>query len=183
MDLLAHVFAPLCGQVSAHTWAPGGVGLPVCQRCTGLYAGALAALALQHLLRPVVTRGWLWLHGCFLLLMVPFGFHLVPQDAVLRAATGLFFGAGLVAFLRLPLPGGSTQPATGRTPPYLLGLLLALALVAWLGTRTSAVAGILLAAAIAGGVLVLWGLALACLAVAVRRLVGRLRMRAARISA
>jgi hypothetical protein len=33
--------------------------------------------------------------------MVPFGFHWVPQGPMLRTVTGLLFGFGLVAYLRL----------------------------------------------------------------------------------
>jgi len=102
-ELLHHLFGCVCGQNPVHTWAPGGVWLPVCQRCTGLYAGACVAALLHLALRPVATSRWLWLHGGFLLCMIPFGYHWLPQGPVLRALTGVLFGFGLVAFLRLPL--------------------------------------------------------------------------------
>ena len=42
-DLLQTIFGWVCGQNPGHTWAPGGLMLPCCQRCTGLYAGAFFA--------------------------------------------------------------------------------------------------------------------------------------------
>jgi len=105
LDFLRHVFGWVCGQNPAHTWSPGGELLPVCQRCTGVYAGAFIA-ALFHLAwRPASAPRWLWLNGAFLLAMLPPGFHWVPQNPELRCASGILFGFGLVAFLWLTLPG------------------------------------------------------------------------------
>jgi len=102
-DLLQHLFGWICGQNPDHTWSPGGELLPFCQRCTGLYVGACAAAVWHLLLRPAPTNHWLWLNGGFLLFMIPFGFHWLPQGPVLRAITGVLFGFGLVAFLSLPI--------------------------------------------------------------------------------
>ena len=98
-DWLAHAFALVCGQNPEHLWAPGGLSLPCCQRCTGLYAGAAGALLLHWLCKPQPTAGWKWMHGMFLLQMVPFGFHWLPQGPVLRTVTGVLFAFGLVAYL------------------------------------------------------------------------------------
>jgi len=92
-------FQHFCGSAPGHVWAPGGELLPLCQRCTGLYAGAVIAALAMVLLRPRIDRRFLWIHGAFLLLMIPFGFHLVPQGAALRTVTGILFGTGVVAFL------------------------------------------------------------------------------------
>ena len=127
-DLLRHIFGWVCGQNPGHTWRLGGELLPVCQRCTGMYAGAFVA-ALQHLWWRTATaptplwlngtganRGqecprsgapapaWLWLNGAFLLFMVPSGFYWIPQNPELRCGSGILFGYGLVAFLWLTLP-------------------------------------------------------------------------------
>jgi uncharacterized membrane protein len=99
---LHHLFAFVCGQYSDHTWAPGGIMLPVCQRCIGLYAGAAVAMALHLWLRPRLSARFLEMHGAFLLLMVPFGFHWLPQGPVLRAITGVLFAFGVVTYLWLP---------------------------------------------------------------------------------
>ena len=40
LEFLGQCFAFLCGQNPEHTWAPGGLLLPCCQRCLGLYVGA-----------------------------------------------------------------------------------------------------------------------------------------------
>ena len=101
--LLAHWFAAVCGQYPGHTWAPGGILLPCCQRCTGLYVGAGAAALLHLWLRPKLSGRFLEIHGAFLVVMVPFGFHWVAQGSVLRTLTGVLFGFGVVTFLWLPL--------------------------------------------------------------------------------
>ncbi len=102
-DALDFVFSFICGQNPGHSWSPGGVLLPCCQRCTGLYVGAAIAAALHLWLKPRLSARFLQLHGGFLLLMVPFGFHWLPQGALVRTVTGVLFGCGLVTFLSLPL--------------------------------------------------------------------------------
>jgi uncharacterized membrane protein len=101
---MEQIFSLVCGQNPAHTWAPGGKLLPLCERCTGLYVGAVLALVLLLLFRPIPGARYRWLHGVLVLLMAPFGFHIVPQDAALRTLSGLWFGFGAVGLLWL-LPG------------------------------------------------------------------------------
>ena len=115
MPGLEWLFGIVCGQNPAHTWAPGGEALPCCQRCTGLYAGALLAIILQLFLKPRPTARFLKVHGLFLLIMVPFGYHWVSQGPILRTVTGLLFGAGLVTFLMVSLRG-STGSREGHQP-------------------------------------------------------------------
>jgi uncharacterized membrane protein len=103
LELLDHLFAAVCGQNPDHTWAPGGIPLPCCQRCTGLYVGACAAAMLHYWLRPKLTGRFLEMHGVFLLAMAPFGFHWVPQGPVVRTITGMLFGFAVVTFLWLPV--------------------------------------------------------------------------------
>ena len=107
-----HLFALVCGQNPAHTWSPGGALLPCCQRCTGLYAGAIVALLLHLALRIRPSARFLQVHGLFLLQMVPLGFHWVPQDALVRTWSGLLYGFGLVSFLWL-LPGARVARSGG----------------------------------------------------------------------
>jgi uncharacterized membrane protein len=103
LEILAHWFAAVCGQDPGHTWAPGGILLPCCQRCTGLYVGAGVAALLHLWLRPRLTGRFLEIHGAFLLVMAPFGFHWVSQGPMLRTLTGMLFGFAVVTFLWLPL--------------------------------------------------------------------------------
>jgi len=118
---LREIFAHLCGL--QHVWTLAGVTLPFCQRCTGLYVGsAFAGISiLAFRLRP--DRFQYWLHGAFLLLMIPYGFHLVPQGPILRTSTGFLFAFGLVYYLSLnPLTAWNFwKPTTvTRSAAYLL---------------------------------------------------------------
>lgn len=99
MDLLRMVFSYICGQ--QHNWMLGEVTLPFCQRCTGLYVGAFCALMLIAAFRPRPSAFLYWLHGLFMLVMVPFGFHLVPHGGLIRTFTGALFAFGLVYYLAL----------------------------------------------------------------------------------
>jgi uncharacterized membrane protein len=102
-EIFAHWFAAVCGQDPGHTWAPGGILLPCCQRCTGLYPGAGVAALLHLWLRPRLSGRFLEIHGAFLLVMIPLGFHWITQGPVLRTISGVLFGFGVVTFLWLPL--------------------------------------------------------------------------------
>ena len=97
--MLREIFSFVCGQ--QHNWAVGGGELPFCQRCTGLYVGAVPALLLFLSFRPKATNRMLWVHGMCLLVMVPFGYHLLPQTGEVRMLTGQLFAIGLVYYLTL----------------------------------------------------------------------------------
>lgn len=133
-------FAPVCGQNPEHTWTPGGIPLPFCQRCTGLYVGILAATWLHLVLRPRLTGRFLWAHGSLLVVMAPFGFHWVAHGPGVRSITGVLFGFGVATFLwagiastgrwsRMPSPGAACRYAI-----LLVGVALAVPLLgAWGG--------------------------------------------------
>lgn len=104
-EQLGEVFAWVCGQLPEHTWGPGSVLLPFCQRCTGLYVGATVWFLLHLFLRGRPGPRLVALYGLCLLQMIPFGFHLVPQGPVLRTVSGWLFSFGLVGCLWL-LPAG-----------------------------------------------------------------------------
>ncbi len=99
MDLLRSLFSHVCGQVNC--WHVGGVTSVTCQRCTGLYLGALIAAMLFAIFRPRPTSLSLWLHGLAMLIIIPFGYHLVPHGSVVRAFTGQLFGYGMAYYLLL----------------------------------------------------------------------------------
>ena len=119
LEILSHWFAAVCGQGPGHTWAPGGILLPCCQRCAGLYVGAGVAALLHLALRPKLSGRFLQIHGAFLLTMVPFGFHWVAQGPVLRSLTGVLFGSGVVTFLWLPLGQTLLRPSAFGLPSAL----------------------------------------------------------------
>ena len=135
MSDLTELFSYVCGQVNL--WAPAGEALPFCQRCTGLYVGGAYVQALWLLFRPRPALRLLGAHALLLVLMVPFGFHLVPQGAELRTLTGQLFAAGLVCFLALnpalrwrPWDGTSGNPRA-YWAALLAGLPLLLLAVRW----------------------------------------------------
>jgi uncharacterized membrane protein len=167
MFLLSSLFSRVCGQNPDHTWVLGGLPLPCCQRCTGLYAGALLAIVLHAWLRPRLSRGFVQVHALFLLQLALAGLPGLAQGPVLRTFSGLFYGFGVVAFLWSPItlrlrprPSGA-----GRMWRYAarLGasLVLVLSAVAW-DQRLSAMAlsGIVLAGAMALAALILVDIAL-----------------------
>ncbi len=132
MDLIYHLFSAVCGQHPDHTWTSAGVPLPCCQRCLGLYAGAAVAMALHGWLKPRLTGRFLEVHGLFLLVMAPFGFHWLPQGPVLRTLTGILFGFGVVTFLWLPLAARITEESAGRNSKWKEGLATqSRAILAW----------------------------------------------------
>ncbi len=166
LEALSHLFAAVCGQNLDHTWAPGGMLLPCCQRCAGLYAGAAVATLLHLWLRPKLSSRFLEVHGAFLLAMVPFGFHWVAQSAELRTLIGVLFGFGVVTFLWLPLqcragasPASPRMQSATRDYRLILGTtLIVLPLAAKLGG--AAVAYVL------SGLITCGALALSLLAIA-----------------
>jgi uncharacterized membrane protein len=134
-------FSWICGQDVAHTWAPGGDLLPMCQRCTGFYVGAAIALILMVWSRPQVDSHYRWLHIILVLAMAPFGFHLISHGAVVRTISGQWFGFGVVGLLWL-LPGQSFFGRIGRARAGnrlhlvlgLMSLILVPAFACWGGT-------------------------------------------------
>ncbi len=165
LELLHHAFGWVCGQNLAHTWAPGGVALPVCQRCTGVYVGACVSALLHLAWRPAPRPRWLWLNGAFLLFILPSGFYWIPQNPELRCASGILFGFGLVTFLELPLPRKSKMvlaavAANPRFPSRAIAasLLATLALTPLLAEYGNRLAAGILTAAGGAGALTLVGL-------------------------
>ena len=179
LDILSHLFAAVCGQNPSHTWAPGGVPLPCCQRCLGLYAGAAVAAGLHLWLRPKLTGRFLEIHGAFLVAMLPFGLHCVPQGPAVRTATGILYGLGVTTFLWLPL----AVRAQGDHPPlpnsqrasrhYFLTVGLLLVLLPLTASWGGVVGAYLLACLAMLGAVSLCALALGVLGVGV---IGTLRL-------
>ncbi len=169
IDWLNHLFAGVCGQDPAHTSTLGGMLLPFCQRCAGLYVGAAVAAVLHVCLRPAASNRFLACHGAFLVVMVPFGYHWVPQNSTLRVLTGFLFGLALVAFLGLPLENWlpvcrvrTRSASAARGPASLRSFLLCSALaggmVSFIGTHGGQFGACCLVLFAAGGAAALGGL-------------------------
>ena len=137
MFLLSSLFSPVCGQNPDHTWVLGGLPLPCCQRCTGLYAGALLAIVLRAWLRPRLSRGFVLAHSLFLLQLTLATVPSLAHGPVLRTISGFCYGFGVVAFLGAPvnLRLGPMPSGAGRMWWYAAGMGASLALllsaVAW----------------------------------------------------
>lgn len=135
MEALFDLFGHFCGQQIDHTWLPGGVPLPVCQRCTGLYVGAALAVGLMGWFRPRLDGWFLLVHGAFLLGIAPSRLGWIEDGPEMRTITGFLYGAavavllarwpvevlGCVARFRRPRPalqgGGEVARPTERRLP------------------------------------------------------------------
>lgn len=103
-----------CAQLDTHSFYPGGVQLPLCARCTGMYLGfaiGVIGLHVRGLGKAArMPRGWtaLALLG-FIAVMAVDGFnslfvdlhlpHLYQPNNVLRLFTGMLTGTAMAAFL------------------------------------------------------------------------------------
>jgi len=161
LALLHQLFAGVCGQNLAHTWSPGGLPLPCCQRCTGLYVGALVAAVLHLWLKPRLTGRFLWIHGLFLLQMIPFGFHWLPQGPLLRTVTGALFGFGLATFFWLLPTARRLVGKKATAEKYFTAMVVGVALLLALSVSNSVASASALALFAAGGLLTLAALVLA----------------------
>ncbi len=127
MNILRALFSHICGQ--GHCWVLGSQTLPFCQRCTGLYVGALCGLVLVLLFRPRPRATTYWIHGAFLLLMIPFGFHFIEHGPLMRTLTGALFGFGLVYYLALnPFTSRGRWTADGPRALVIYLLLMSVSL-------------------------------------------------------
>lgn len=140
MELLAQIFSYVCGQL--HLCMVSGEALPICERCTGLYVGGVYALMLLAVFRPRVSNLMLWVHGLCMLVMVPFGYHMIEHGSVLRIITGQVFAYGLTYFLLLlPASGewkeGGAAKAVGYWFMIVAGIPLFLVVIRYGGHATA----------------------------------------------
>jgi hypothetical protein len=149
--------------------------MPCCQRCTGLYSGALLALALHWVWRPNLSGRFLAAHGFFLLIAAPFGLHWLPQGPILRTTTGVLCGFAVASFLWLvPATCWAKPPALQRVNALLaygLGLVCTVLLLPVAASSSSLAAGVVITGIAAAGVISLSLLTVLNLALGVRRLV------------
>ena len=101
--IAAEVFALVCHQDPARGFAPGGMAVALCARCTGVYIGYLLAVPLIFQARHLGRNLSLWLHGVLVVQVAVFGFNLIPHGAGIRLLSGQLFAAGVLYFLSRPL--------------------------------------------------------------------------------
>ena len=160
---LLQFFSVICGENPDHIWSPGGQPLPCCQRCTGLYAAALLAVARHIWLRPCITRRFLQFHALFLLQLGLFAFPWLPDSSALRSVSGSLFAFGVVAFLWPAVSGWLPTSNHGRAGrgAYALGMVASAGLIPAIATWGGAIGGSVLMCLVLAGALALAGLAIA----------------------
>jgi uncharacterized membrane protein len=99
----------VCHQYPERSFHVGGLPLPVCARCSGIYIGAAAsvlALGLIPAARRSVPRSARWWRAAIVLAAAPTALTLavewltsVPVSNVARAAAGVTIGAAVCAFV------------------------------------------------------------------------------------
>jgi uncharacterized membrane protein len=102
---LYEFFRPACHQISERSFHLAGFPLAVCARCTGLYVGALAGVALYPLARRVARtdappRAWLILAAVPTTVDFALGFfHVWENTHWSRFSTALLLGAASAFYI------------------------------------------------------------------------------------
>ena len=130
LDELAHqVFSLLCHQDPSRTFQPGGEPLAMCARCVGVYVGFLLAWPMMIMAGRLPRKLATYLHGLFVLQMIPFGFNLIPHGQTLRTISGQLFALGAVYFLYMAIRhsrrGTAPKISSIHTGRWLMRYLLA----------------------------------------------------------
>ncbi len=120
------VFEFFCHQNPERCWAPRGITLPVCQRCTGVYVGVLLALLTIIIIRSPVTRKLLVFHLVLVLQAIPFGLHFIPETPEIRLLSGQLFSVGIVYFLTAGLVENSRWKLPASCKNYIFATVLCL---------------------------------------------------------
>jgi uncharacterized membrane protein len=98
--MLEALFSHFCHQMPERSFALGPAVLPFCQRCTGVYLGAVAAALLWASFGRRQRRALPWplaaLNVLFILAMGFFGFDFIETPPGIRYATGAVFGSAVV---------------------------------------------------------------------------------------
>ena len=141
-DIIVKACSHLCGQ--ARCFTVDGVALPLCQRCLGLYLGALVTLAwliATGIWRRGLPGKWvIAVHVAALLAAGAGGLHAIDAGPRWRLACGLLTGhvtafwlaAGIACLWRGAEPGGTRRGTSPR-----LAQIQALAMPAILGVLPS----------------------------------------------
>ena len=113
-ELARQIFGFICHQDPSRSFAPGGEPLAMCARCVGVYVGFLLALPLMIVAARLPRKLATYLHGLFVLQVIPFGFHLIPNGPTVRAISGQLFALGVVYFLFMAIRLSKAHPKTNR---------------------------------------------------------------------
>lgn len=155
-DLVQAIFTHLCHQETGRCWAPGGAALALCQRCTGVYVGAVLGVCLAPFMRFKPDKKSLILHCLFILQMIPFGLHWIPHGATMRMVTGQLFIQGILFFFIGHILLRMGRARDGRMPHrYYLWLAAMLILLQILARLPFAFAGTLIELMALAGILIL----------------------------
>lgn len=129
--------ACLCHRMPSHSFAPGGVQLALCARCTGVHLGLVVGVLLLAALGRAKADypGDVWRMLALLALLAPMGLDAISAglgfretDNLTRLATGAFAGPALASLLLVIINHAPARPP--RRPmfksvwePFGLGLV------------------------------------------------------------
>ncbi len=103
MNVTAYIFSFLCSQDASRSFTIAGHLMPLCQRCTGLYAGMglsfLWLLVTRNHKKGLPPRSIVYVNIVCLLVMPIFGFHLLDPGPAWRLWSGLVYGNAIVSLL------------------------------------------------------------------------------------
>jgi uncharacterized membrane protein len=105
MNAMTCIFSFLCSQDASRSFTIAGHLMPLCQRCTGLYAGMgisfVWLLVSRNRQKGLPPRSAIYINVACLLTMPVFGFHFLDPGPSWRFWSGLIYGNALV-YLLLP---------------------------------------------------------------------------------
>ena len=182
-ELARQIFSFLCHQDPSRTFKPGGLPLALCARCVGVYVGFVLALPMLIIVTRLPRKLAMYLHGAFVLQVIPFGFHLIPHGLTVRTISGQLFAVGVTYFLFRAIWYGklrvdkskSSSPYTGRwLMRYVLGTAQMVVLLQLLLRLPWAWAATLINVLALAGLVIFCGQVVTLLVVPGRHLFGRL---------
>ena len=104
-----------CHGIASHSFFIGGVAMPICARCTGIYAGLLLGVLLSSIASSVAPRlAWRFFFLCLLPMWIDGGTQalgLRVSNNPLRFFTGIAFGAAFLFAVLLEIEHGARRDA------------------------------------------------------------------------
>ncbi|MDB6026312.1 MAG: hypothetical protein JWM68_2535 [Verrucomicrobiales bacterium] len=150
MDFLTKCLSWVCGQAADRSWVFGDEMFPLCQRCTGIYAGAAIAAIIFCCTRRRPHRWTMMIHVLLVGQIIPAGLHWCFDTPVLRTLSGGWFGIGLIGLMSRQI--AVRFHSESRTDSWgILTSFLAVTLLASLTAYSNAAAANLLAVLVVVG--------------------------------